>query len=246
MKRILNFALLIGACLMSMPLKAAEIKVFSTPAASSALLEVVPAFERSTGHKVVLDFSNIATTRKRIDAGEAYDVAVVSPKAVEDLVQQGKFAPGATLNLGRTGLAVVAKKGTPLPDISTPEAFKRTLLEAKVVAYSATGESGIGFLKVLDKMGITAEMKPRIQASKNAGAAIEAGDALLAITGVGAALTYSRLDYVGPLPAAVQEYVFVGAGVNVGSKVPEAARVLLKYLGDPAVVQIMRSKGLEP
>ncbi len=232
---------------MATSLNAAEIKVFSTPAASTALSAVMPDFERSTGHKVVLDFSNIATTRKRIDAGEDYDVAVVSPKAVEDLVQQGKFAAGATLNLGRTGLAMVAKKGTPLPDISTPEAFKRTLLEAKVVAYSATGESGIGFLKVLDKLGIAAEMKPRIRASKNSGAAIEAGEALLGITGVGAALLYSKLDFVGPLPAAVQEYVYVAAGVNATSKEPEAARALLKYLGDPAVVQVMRSKGgLEP
>jgi molybdate transport system substrate-binding protein len=231
---------------MAMSTHAAEIKVFSTPAASTALRTVAPDFERATGHKLTLDFSNIATTRKRIDAGEAYDVAVVSPKAVEDLVQQGKFARGATLNLGRTGLAVVAKKGTPLPDISTPEAFKRALLEAKMVAYSATGESGIGFLKVLDKLGIAAEMKPRIQASKNAGAAIEAGDALLGITGVGAGLSYSKLDYVGPLPTAVQEYVYVAAGVSVDSKAPEAARALLKYLADPAVVQVMRTKGLEP
>jgi len=230
---------------MALPLDATEITVYSTPAASTALRAVVPDFERASGHKVNLSFSNIATSRKRIAAGEAYDVAVVSPKAVEDLVQQGKFAPDATLNLGRTGLAMVAKKGTPLPDIGTPEAFRRMLMEAKMVAYSATGESGIGFLRVLDKMGIAAEMKPRIMASKNSGAAIEAGDALLGITGVGAALSYSKLDYVGPLPAAVQEYVHVAAGVNADSKSPEAARALLKYLSEPAVVEVMRKNGLE-
>lgn len=243
--RIVEATLIVGACLMAMPLNAAEIKVFSTPAASTALRAVVPDFERASGHKVVLSFSNIATSRKRIAAGEDYDVAVVSPKAVEDLVQQGSFAAGATLNLGRTGLAMVAKKGTPLPDIGTPESFKKTLLEAKMVAYSATGESGIGFLRVLDKMGIAAEMKPRIMASRNSGAAIEAGDALLGITGVGAALSYSKLDYVGPLPAAVQEYVHVAAGVNAESKSPDAARALLKYLADPAVVKVMQEKGLE-
>jgi len=238
-------ALLAGAVLTAMPVAAAEIKVFSTPAASTALRAVVPGFERAGGHRVTLSFSNIASSRKRIAAGEDYDVAVVSPKAVEDLVQQGVFAPDATLNLGRTGLAMVAKKGTPLPDIGTPEAFKRTLLGAKMVAYSATGESGIGFLKVLDKMGIAAEMKPRIVASKNSSAAIEAGDALLGITGVGAALSYSKLDYVGPLPAAVQEYVHVAAGVNKNSKEPEAARALLKYLGEPTVAEVMRKNGLE-
>jgi molybdate transport system substrate-binding protein len=230
---------------MSMPASAAEITVFSTPAASTALRAVVPGFERASGHKVILSFSNIATSRKRIAAGEAYDVAVVSPKAVDDLVQQGSFAADATLNLGRTGLAMVAKKGTPLPDIGTPEAFRRTLLEAKMVAYSATGESGIGFLRVLDKMGIAAEMKPRIMASKNASAALESGEALFGITGVGAALSYSKLDYVGPLPAAVQEYVHVAAGVNAISKSPEAARAFIKYLAEPAVAQVMGKNGLE-
>jgi molybdate transport system substrate-binding protein len=240
-----RIVLLAGVSLMTLSGNAAEIRIFSTPAASTALRAVVPGFERSSGHKVVLDFSNIAATRKRIAAGEAYDIAVVSPKAVEDLVSEGKFAAGATQDLGRTGLAMIARKGTPLPDISTPEAFRRTLLEAKVVSYSATGESGIGFLKVLDKMGIAAEMKPRIRASRNAGAAIDAGEALIGITGVGAGLSYTKLDYVGPLPAAVQEYVYVAAGVNAAAKEPEAARAFLKHLSDPAVVKLMRENGLE-
>jgi molybdate transport system substrate-binding protein len=237
--------MLSGSFPMATPLHAAEIKVISTPAARTALLAVMPDFERSTGHKVVFSFSNIATTRKRIDAGEALDVAVVSPKAVEEMVQAGRFAAGATLNLGRTGLAMVSGKGTARPDISSVEAFKRTLLEAKLVAYSATGASGVGFLKVLDKLGIAAEMKTRIRASKSLAASIEAGEAELGITGVGAALSESKLEYVGPLPAAVQEYVEVAAAVSAGSKAPEAARALLNYLNEPATVQVMRTKGLE-
>ena len=171
---------------------------------------------------------------------------IVSPKAIEDLVQQGKIAAGTTLNIGRTGLAVVGRKGAARPDISTVESFKRTLLDVRLFAYSATGESGIGFLKVLDRLGITEAMKPRIKSSSNMAATVESGEAELGVTGVGAGLSYTQLEYIGALPAAVQEYVYMAAGVSDNAKAPEAARVLLLYLGDPAVVQAMSAKGLEP
>lgn len=179
-------AALVAACVIAMPVNAAEIKIISTPAASTALRMAATDFERATGHRVVIDFSNIATTRKRVNAGEDFDMLVVSPKAIDDLTQEGRLAAGASLNLGRTGLAIVGHKGSPRPDISTVESFKRTLLNARLFAYSATGESGIGFLKVLDKLGITDAMRPRIRAAGNMSALVESGEAEIGITGVGA------------------------------------------------------------
>ena len=245
-RMIVSRVLLIGACAIAMSATAAEIKIISTPAATTALRMVAQDFERATSHKVVLQFSNIATTRKRIDAGDDFDIVVVSPKAIDDLTQQGKVVAGTALNMGRTGLALVGHKGSARPGIATAESFKRTLLDAPLVAYSATGESGIGFLKVLDKLGITEAMKPRIKSSSNMSSVVESGEAKIGITGVGAGLSYSQLEYIGPLPAAVQEYVYMAAGVGVNAKAPEAARLLLKYLGNPAVIQAMSTKGLEP
>jgi molybdate transport system substrate-binding protein len=239
-------AALVAACALTMPVTAAEIKIISTPAASTALRMAARDFERATGYTVVIEFSNIATTRKRVNAGEDFDMLVVSPKAIDDLTREGKVAAGASLNLGRTGLAIVGHKGSTRPDISTVESFKRTLLNARLFAYSATGESGIGFIKVIDKLGITDAMKPRIRASSNMSALVESGEAEIGITGVGAGLSYTQLEYLGPLPAAVQEYVYLAAGVGAHAKSPEAARALLKYLGDPAVVKAMSEKGLEP
>jgi molybdate transport system substrate-binding protein len=239
-------AVLVAAGAIAMPINAAEIKIMSTPAATTALRMAAQDFERATGHKVVITFSNIATTRKRIAAGEDFDMIVVSPKAVDELTREGKLAAGASHNMGRTGLAIVGHKGSPRPDISTVESFKRTLLDVRLFAYSATGESGIGFLKVLDKLGIAEAMKPRIRSASNMSAMVESGEAELGITGVGAALSYTQLEYVGPLPAAAQEYVYMVAGVGVNAKAPEAARALLKYLGNPAVVQAMSAIGLEP
>ncbi len=239
-------AALVVAGAIAMPVNAAEIKIMSTPAATTALRMAAQDFERATGHTVVITFSNIATTRKRIAAGEDFDMIVVSPKAIDDLTQQGQIAAGASHIMGRTGLAIVGHKGSPLPDISTVESFKRTLLNVRLFSYSATGESGIGFLKVLDKLGITEAMKPRIKSSSNMASLVESGEAELGITGVGAGLSYTQLEYIGPLPAAAQEYVYMAAGVGVNAKAPEAARALLKYLSDPAVVQAMSAKGLEP
>ncbi len=239
-------AALVAAGAIAMPVNAAEIKIMSTPAATTALHTAAADFERATGHKVIITFSNIATTRKRIAAGEDFDMIVVSPKAIDDLTREGKLAAGASHNMGRTGLAIVGHKGSPRPDISTVESFKRTLLNVRLFAYSATGESGIGFLKVLDKLGIADTMKPRIRAASNMSAMVESGEAELGITGVGAGLSYTQLEYIGPLPAAAQEYVYMAAGVGANAKSPEAARALLKYLTEPAVVQAMSAKGLEP
>ena len=231
---------------MAVQVNAAELKVFSTPAATAALQAAMPEFERTTGHTVKIDFQNISKTRTRINNGDAFDIAVVSPKAVNDLQEQGKLAKDVSLNMGRTGLAIVGHKGLAKPDIGTVDAFKRTMLNAKLVAYSATGESGIGFLKVLDKLGIAADMKPRIKASPNMAETVESGEAPLGVTGIGAGLTYSQLDFIGPVLAGAQEYVYMAAGVSVNSKAGEAARALIKYLADPAVIKLMNFKGLEP
>ena len=111
--------------------------------------------------------------RKHVGAGEDFDMVVVSPKAIDDLTQQGNVAAGASLNMGRTSLALVGHKGSARPDIGTAESFKRTLLDARLAAYSATGEGGIGFPKVLDKLGITDVMKPRIRSSSNMSSLVE-------------------------------------------------------------------------
>ena len=236
----------LAASLMAAAVNAAEIKLISSPAASSALKEVTPQFERATGHKVLLDFANIAALRKRIGAGEAFDIAVVSPKLIEELLQQGTIAAGTDYKIGRTGLAVVTRKGGARPDISSADAFKRALLGAKLVGHSATGESGIGFLSVLERLGITNEMKPRIKAAANLTNTVAAGEVDFGVSGIGAAISNPELDYVGPVPPPVQDYVNLATGISAKTTEPQAARALLKYLSDPAVVQIMKAKGLEP
>lgn len=127
---LLAGAALVAGWTVATPVAAAELRIISTPAASTALKMAATDFERVAGHKVTIEYSNIAIARRRISAGEAFDVVVVSPTAIEDLVRMGTIAVGDTLNLGRTGLALFGHKGAARPDIGTEEALKRTLLSA--------------------------------------------------------------------------------------------------------------------
>src|SRR5712671_7519144 len=128
------------------PAAAAEIKVLTAGAFKQVLLALLPDFERTTGHKVMVQNDTVGALTKRIEGGEAFDLAVLTPAAVNDLSSKGKFVAGSRTNLGRVGVGVVVKNGTPKPDISSVEAFKKALLAAKSVAYidpAAGGSSGI-------------------------------------------------------------------------------------------------------
>lgn len=226
---------------------ATEITIFSSPAARSALLEIAPQFERASGHRLRIEIANIAACKQKIAADEAFDVAFVSPKLIDELIAQGKVAVDTRTIAGRTGLCVIVQKGAPRPDVSSVEAFKRALLAAKTVVHGATGESGIGFRVALDRLGIAAEMNSKLRPSPKPATGVEAGEGELGIAGIGSALANTKIiDFVGPLPPGIQQYVNIAAGVSATAREPEAARVLLDYLRQPAIVSVLKSKGLEP
>src|SRR6266403_2106775 len=148
---------------------AAEIKVLTAGAFKQVVLAMVPDFEKQTGHKVTVENDTVGALTKRIEGGEVFDLAVVTPKAVDDLAKEGKFAAGSRANLARVGVGVVVKDGTPKPDIGSVAAFKQALLAAKSVAYidpAAGGSSGIYVAGLLDKLGIAAEIKPKAKLKK--------------------------------------------------------------------------------
>ena len=144
--------------------QAAELKVLSGNGAKAAVRELCTQFERATGNKINLHFEVNADLKKKIEAGEAFDVAVLNPPVIDALIKDGKIVAGSRADIGRAGLGVAVRKGAPKPDISSVEAFKRTLLAAKAVAYPGKGASGIYFVSLLDRMGIKAEMQGQAQA----------------------------------------------------------------------------------
>ncbi len=168
---------------------AAEIKVLSSTALEGVIEELKPQFERETGHKLAVGIANSATVTKRIVGGEAADVIILTGSGIDGLIKQGKIVPGSRVDIARSGIGVAVRKGALKPDISTPEALKRTLLAAKSVAYSDPargGASAAHFLKVLERLGIAAEVQAKAKLSPGgpgglAGDIVARGDAEIAV-----------------------------------------------------------------
>jgi molybdate transport system substrate-binding protein len=180
---------------------AAEIKLFGSAGVKGPLDELVRQFEGASGHKVTTDYEVTAVLRRRIDAGGMFDVAILNPDGIDDLIRTGKIVADTRANFGRTGLAVAARKGTPKPDVSSAEAFKRTMLNAKSVAHSKEGLSGIGFLTALARLGISEEMRPRLKAYDTDGSlpAVVNGEAELVVIAIGPILAVPGVELVGML-----------------------------------------------
>ena len=153
----------IGAILLAaqgQAIQAAEIKVLGVPALQTSLEVLGPQFERATGHKLNVNYAGSSDLVRRFAAGETFDVALVWPAQIDRLLKEGKLAAGMRAEIARVAIAVAVKKGAPKPNISTTEAFKRTLLNAKSVSHSAEGASGVHLKSVFERLGITAEMQP--------------------------------------------------------------------------------------
>ncbi len=230
---------------------AADVKVLTAGAFKQVLLALVPDFEKQTGHKVTVENDTVGALSKRIAGGEAFDLAVLTPAAVNDLSGKGKFVAGSRVNLARVGVGVVVKDGTPKPDISSVEAFKRALLAAKSVAYidpAAGGSSGIYVAGLLDKLGVAGEVKPKAKLIHGGAVAehIVRGEAELGIHQISEILPVKGVTLVGPLPPDIQNYTVYAAGIGAHAKAADAAQALLKTLSGPAAVEVLKSRGMEP
>src|SRR5712691_11238341 len=228
---------------------AAEIKVLSAGAFKQVLLALVPDFERQTGHKVAIENDTVGALAKRIDGGAAFDVAVLTPAAVNELSGKGKMVAGSRADLARVG--VVVKEGAPKPDIGSVEAFKRALVAAKSVAYidpAAGGSSGIYVAGLLEKLGIAAEVKPKAKLIQGGAVAehVARGEAELGIHQISEILPVKGVTLVGPLPAEIQNYTVYAAGLGANAKASDAAKALIKTLAGPAAGEVLKSKGMQP
>lgn len=239
---------MLAGMLMSGGASAAELKVLTTGAMKPVVLALVPQFE-SQGHKLIVENDTAGGLSKRIEGGEAFDVAIITPGAVDDLIAKGKIAPGRT-NLARVGVGVVVKEGAPKPDIGTLEAFKKALIAAKTVAYSdpaGGGSSGIAVEKMFDKIGLTDVIKPKAKLKKGGYVAdlIASGDAELGLHQISEILPVKGTVLVGPLPAEIQSYTTYAGGVSPTVKDADAARALIGLLAGPSAAKVLQEKGME-
>ena len=232
---------------------AAEVKVLSAVAMRSALDELAPQFERATGHKLTISYAVAGELRKRIEGGEFGDMTILPRPWFEPLLTQGKITAGSQMIVARSTVGLSVRAGAPKPDISSVDAVRRSLLAAKSIVYgdpAKGGASGVHFVRVLEKLGIVDEMKPKTILIPGAGAAevVARGEAEVAVSQTIDLIRVAGADYVGPLPLELQnttDFVF-SAGVLTGSKEPDAAKALIKFLSGPDAARVIKAKGMEP
>ncbi len=235
----------------SVPASAVEIKVLTAGAFKQVVLALVPEFEKQTGQKVVVDNDTAGGLKKRIESGETFDVAVITSAVVDDLTAKGKIAAGSRVNLATVGVGVVVKEGAPRPDVGTVDSFKRALLAAKSVAYidpASGGSSGIYIDKLLERLGIAEQIRPKAKLKKGGHVAdlIVSGEAELGLHQISEIVPVKGAALVGPLPKDIQNITTYAAGLSAAPQNNAAAQALIKMFSGPGAAAVLKSKGMEP
>ena len=227
---------------------AAEIKVWTARAIATVLAEVGPQFERTTGHKVTIFAGLPDEFLSRANAGEPFDVMITGSPPLDRWIRDGRIIAETRTNIARSGIGVEVRAGARKPDISSVEAFKRALLDAKSIAYLKDVGSGIYVARLIEHLGIAEAIKSKVTRpdSDIVSELVAKGEVELGIIVMTQILTTPGVELVGPLPSEIQSYVAFTAGVAANSKAPEAARDLIKFLTGPIATPVIKAQGMEP
>ncbi len=237
---------------MSQRAEATEIKVASGGAFKQVLAALATQYEKESGNKLDVTYQTVGQHLKLIASGqEQFDVAVLTPQANDGLIKDGKVVAGSRADLAKVGVGVVVKAGAPLPDISTVDAFKRTLLAAKSVAYidpAAGGSSGIYVARLLERLGIASAVNAKAKLIQGGAVTdhIADGEAAIGIHQISEILPVQGVVLVGPLRAEIQNFTVYSAGVGAAAKDGATAGALVKFLSGSHAVPIIKAKGMEP
>jgi len=229
----------------------ANIKVLSGSGVQPVMNELIPQFERSSGHSVTFDYGTVGGMAERVQSGEAADVIIASDQQLAELERYGKIVPDSRSPLAKTGIGIFVRRGAPKPDIGSVEAFKRAMLAAKSIGWNdpaAGAPVSIYMLGAFERLGIAQEMKPKTIAFKERSerfAAVARGDVEIGFNQISEILAAPGIELVGPLPSPIQHYTLFTAGIVASSNQPEASRDLIQFIASSAARAIMTAKGFE-
>ena len=240
-------ALLFAAPLLAL---AVEIKVLSAGALTQPLTELLPQFERATNNKVTIIYGTAGAVRGMLEKSEAADLVVLPAEGIVDASQHGWVQPDSRTDLATVAIGFAVKKGATVPDISTPDALKRALLDAKAVAYvdPTRGTSGRHFdTVVLPALGIASEVraKAKLQTEGSAAEFVRRGEADIAIQQLSELLPVDGVTVVGLLPSSLQKITTYSAAIATRAAASDAARQLVTYLTTPASKAVFKAKGMD-
>jgi molybdate transport system substrate-binding protein len=235
---------------------AADLKVLASGALKGVLTELLPAYEKSSGDKVTVFYGPGGALTKRLAGGDTADVMIVGSVETESLIAQGKIVPGSGVPLAGIAIGVAIKKGAPRPDISTVDAFKRTLLAAKAIGYRdpATGStSGTHTARIIEKLGLTHELQSRTRLDNSDGEHPElvfqplvTGETELQFGQITEIVMASGIEVLGPLPAELQKVTLLTGSVPTTAKAANAARAFIAFLASPVATERLKAHGFQP
>jgi molybdate transport system substrate-binding protein len=224
-----------------------DIKVLSSIATKEAYLELVPQYEKASGHTVSTTWSGTTAMMNQLAAGEQYDLVMISATELEELIRLGKIAAGSRVDIAKSGIGIAVRKGAPRPDVSSPDALKKALLAAKTVGYTS-GPSGVYMGQLVERMGIAAQVKAKFKSVPSGGTIgtiVASGDCEIGFQQVSELVHIPGVDFIGPLPAEVQRVTVFSSGIQVGAAQPDAAKALVAFLTTPAAKGVVKKHGLE-
>jgi len=249
MKNLSSVCVAVGlAIIAANPTFAAELKIFGSRVTKMVVDDIGPQFERATGHHLLVVTDVAAVMKRRIEAGEAFDLAVLVNFQADDLIKKGKLVADTRTDLMKAGIGVAVRRGAQIPDIGTVDAFKQTLLAVKSIAYLKEGASSIHLDRLFVHMGIAQALaaktiRPETEAVSEMVAAGEAELGMIVIPNI---LSVPGAQLVGPIPEEVQSYVVFTAAVGTSSPNQQAARDLIAFLKSQAAISSIRAKGMNP
>ncbi len=255
MKRLTNLRASVAATILFFVSAAygAEVKVVTSGAFTAAYQQLVPQFEHTTHDKVTTAYGASMggapdSIPSRLQRGEPIDVVILAAPALDELIKQGKVIAGSRVDLARSSIGMAVRAAAPKPDISSLDALKRTLLQAKSIAYSDSASGAYLSKELFPRLGIADQIAGKCKriAGEPVGAVVARRDAEIGFQQISELIPVKGIDYVGPLPPGAQKVTIFSAGIVAGAKEPDAARALVKFLASPAVAAVVAKTGLEP
>jgi len=227
--------------------QAADVTVLATPGIKEAYVELAPQFEKANKHKVTTTWAGTADVMKRMKAGEVFDAVILASDSLEDLIDTSRVMAGSRSDVARSLVGVGVKAGAPKPDISTTAAVKKALAAAKSVVISS-GPSGVYLNALFDKLGVMAELKPKLKVTPSGVAVgdwLAKGEGELGFQQVSELIHYPGVQFVGALPQDIQKVTVFSGGVPAASREPDTARAFLQFLAAPEHQALLKKHGLD-
>lgn len=227
----------------------AEIHILCSNGIRAAVEKLLPQYERTMGRRMKVQFGASAVFKRSIEGGEPFDLAILTPQLIEDLIKDGKIAAGTNVDIASTGIGIAVRAGSPKPDVSTPEAIKQNLLKARSIGYVKEGASTAAIVEMLNRLGVYEQVQSKIvyqPGAERSMASVASGQTDLAFALISEILSVPGVQLAGPFPPEFQRAIVMTAGIAKSTKNRDVADKIIKSLMSADASSTLKATGLDP